>query len=84
MIAATRHLINVDEELRDQWFDCWRRAQQIYRTAAQEADDDARSKLVRKLMGDKVPSGSTRLDLRDLHSQLERTAKSALEIAPER
>jgi hypothetical protein len=84
MIAATRHLINVDEELRDQWFDFWQRAQQIYRTAAQEADDDARSKLVRNLMGDKVPSGSTRLDLRDLHSQLERTAKSALKIAQER
>jgi hypothetical protein len=33
--------------------------------------------------GEKVTSGSGGLDLRDLHNQLERTAKSALKVAPD-
>lgn len=82
MIAATRHLINVNEEMRDQWFNFWQRAQHIYRDAAQEADQDKRPALVEKLVDEKVSFGTRRLDLRDLHNQLEKTAKAALDTAP--
>lgn len=78
MVSATRHLLNVDEELRDEWFDFWQRAQHIYRTAAEEPSKAARSKLVAELIGEKLSFGTKRLDLRDLHSRLERTAKAAL------
>lgn len=78
MVSATRHLLNVDEELRDEWFDFWQRAQHIYRTAAEEPNKAARSKLVAELIAEKLSFGTKRWDLRDLHSRLERTAKAAL------
>jgi hypothetical protein len=80
MIAATQNLLNVNEELRDQWFNFWQRAQHIYRdAAAAQLSDEQRPPLVKKLIAERVPFGSAELDLRGMHNQLERTAKSAIE-----
>ena len=77
MIFATRHLIHVDEGLRNQWFDFWQRAQDIHHAAAQEPDANKRQALVSHLIGNKVQTVSGKVDLRELYDQLETTARNA-------
>lgn len=79
MVTAARHVINVDEPLRDQWFDFWQRAQNVYLAATNEPNVNARPDLVRKLIEEKINFGSERLNLRDLHSRVEKMARLALE-----
>jgi len=78
MISATRHLIHVDEALRDQWFDFWQRAEYIHRTAASEPEAARRPAVMAKLIGEKAPTRSgEKLDLREQHDRLERAARLA-------
>jgi hypothetical protein len=80
MIAATQNLLNVNQALRDQWFDFWQRAQDIYReAAAPQLADGMRAPRVKELMEKEVSFRSGRYDLRGLHVELEKTAKSAIQ-----
>jgi len=79
MISATRQLIHLEEEMRNEWFDFWQRAQEIHRTASKEPDVEARPKLVSTLVGERIQTSSGRLDFRELHSRLERAARLAIE-----
>lgn len=80
MIAATKDLLNVSQDLRNQWFDFWQRAQDIYREASSpQLADDKRASRVKELMEKEIKFGSGKNDLRDLHAELEKTAKSAIE-----
>jgi hypothetical protein len=79
MIAATKDLLNVNRKLRDQWFDFWQRAQDIYREAgAPQLADDERASRVKELMEEEIRFRSGIFDLRGLHAELEKTAKSAI------
>ena len=61
MIAATQNLLNVNQALRDQWFDFWQRAQDIYReAAAPQLADDMRAPRVKELMEKEVSFRSGR------------------------
>jgi hypothetical protein len=75
MISAARHIINVQADMRDQWFMFWQRAQDIYRAAIEEADEGKRPDMVGDLILEKVG----RLNFRELHGQLEDTARLATE-----
>jgi hypothetical protein len=77
MISATRHLIHVNKEMRDQWFDFWQRAQDIQRAANTEADAEKRPGIVEKLVDQKIQSDAGRRDFRDLYAILESTARRA-------
>ena len=81
MIAATRHLIHVEENMRNEWFDFWQRAQKIYRAASSEADETKRPECIKNLIEQKLAFGQSSLNLRDLHDRLEKTARSATKTA---
>ena len=75
MISAARHTINVSDDMRNQWFMFWQRAQEIYRAATAETDESKRPALVARLILEK----DGRINFRDLHEQLEATARQAME-----
>jgi hypothetical protein len=80
MIAATKDLLNVREDLRNQWFDFWQRAQDIYREASSpQLADDERAPLVRKLLEKEIEFRSGKCDLHRLQGKMEETAKAAIE-----
>jgi hypothetical protein len=81
MINATRQLLHVGEETRNQWFEFWQRAQDIYRTAAQEVDANARPAIVADLMTKKVSTGTDRIDLRECHFRLERAVRLVIDAS---
>jgi hypothetical protein len=81
MIAATRHLIHVEENMRNEWFDFWQRAQKIYRVASSEADETKRPECIKNLIEQKLAFGQLSLNLRDLLDRLEKTARSATKTA---
>ncbi|MGJ5065222.1 hypothetical protein [Bradyrhizobium oligotrophicum] len=80
MISATRQLIHVDEQMRNQWFDFWQRAQEIYRLTSKERKE-RRPALASKLIGEKVDSALGELDLRELHIGVESAARRAIEAS---
>jgi hypothetical protein len=77
MISATRHLIHVNKEMRDQWFDFWQRAQDIQRAASTEADAEKRPGVVAELFDQKIQYDAGWRDFRDLYAMLESTARRA-------
>ena len=78
MIETTRHLLYVSVEVRDEWLAFWQEAQRIHRTALGEGDEKKRPGIVRERMLERIKDGSSTLDLRERHSRLEQTAKSAV------
>ena len=67
MISATRHLIYVKDDMRNEWFDFWQVAQRIDRAARREPDEVKRPPLIASLIAEKVKFGRANLDLRELH-----------------
>ncbi len=77
MIKASHHLIYVEDDLASGWQIFWQQAQYIFR----EVRDDESDRLKEQLLKDKIVQefgASDRANLRDLHAQLEKAAKSVL------
>jgi hypothetical protein len=78
MVAATRYLIYVEQEMRDTWLRFWQEAQLIHRTARNEPDDKKRPDLIRDEIMKEVPIGGGTLNFRDQYQLLEATARQAI------
>jgi hypothetical protein len=78
MISVMQHLIHVDGDVRNPWFDFWQRAHDINQSLRAEPDVKKRPKLAADLIGEKVQLDSGRLDFRELHNRLEQAARRAI------
>jgi hypothetical protein len=78
MVAATRYLIYVEQEMRDTWLRFWQEAQLIHRTARNEPDDKKRPDLIRDEIMKDVPTRGGTLNFRDQYQLLEDTARRAI------
>ncbi|PBB14184.1 hypothetical protein CK231_10710 [Mesorhizobium loti] len=80
MVAATRHLIHVTDKMRDEWYDFWQRAQEIYRAICADADTAKRCEQVWALIDETSQYGMSELDFRQRHHRLEKTSGSAIKV----
>lgn len=78
MVSATRHLIYVDQNMRDTWLRFWQEAQLIHRKAHQEPDDKKRPALILAEIMRDVPTPDGTLNFRDQYKQVEDTARMAI------
>jgi hypothetical protein len=85
MIAATRHLIYVDQEMRDTWMAFWQEAQLIHRKGREETDNDKRPSIVEGQIMLKVSTADGKLDFRDQYLKVDDMARQAVarERSPE-
>lgn len=79
MIAASRHLIYVDDPTRNRWFEVWQRAQDVARAMHAQKDARRRGPTTARLLAELVEVEGGPFDLRGLHARLERTVKDAIE-----
>jgi hypothetical protein len=75
MVAATRHLIYVDQDMRDTWMGFWQEAQLIHRKGREEADNDKRPSIVEMEIMLKVPTSDGKLNFRDQYRKVEDVAR---------
>jgi hypothetical protein len=78
MIDACRHLIYVDEAMRDAWLGFWQEAQYVYREALKEQQEGQRSAVIQKELAKKVRGGGESLTFNDRYQRLEETAREAV------
>jgi hypothetical protein len=85
MVAATRHLIYVDDVMRNAWMDFWQNAQAIYRNARDEKVETKRPSIVEEGMNRKLSSDTGKHDFRDQYGRVEQVARLAVarETSPE-
>jgi hypothetical protein len=78
MVEAARHLIYVDDKMRDVWFAFWQEAQHIRRDAAAQKDEEKRSKILKDRILEPVPDGRSKYTLRDRHFHVQEAARQGI------
>lgn len=76
MVVVSRQLLHVEQEMRDQWFEFWQRAEDIFIEAMKEPDPERRADIAHKAILKPLEGpDDVKLNFRQLHDRLEKTAQ---------